>query len=468
MLINYFLKDKLDPLLVLPYQNIASLVLSLYSFYVLMDTRWYDISILNPTRQTTLTIYDTNNTGWLDIASPKLLLNIIFTHAITDIFFVNNELKIHHICVVLIITYEYFYNTQNESIFFVKELLCTEISTIFYVVIYYLQYVKNMSNSIANNMRRVGITFIDNATIYNTFNALEMLNMFIFFATFFYTRVYNYYFTIIMNPNVDVLLNKYYDNNIVSFIHIYSGFFGLYLLNLYWFTVMCKKMYKLLFSKYNCYIWSEWVLQYFYMLNIPIAAYVYGHSTSSSEYYILDMIGIVFLSITSYYYHRSNYQGLIEEGPNFNMLDKSRIWYCVSDNFGITLRAFGGVLTKSLIKQNKLFTFFTSVVFIQNIISLSNIIFYLLNESLHNSIYSYSSTDCEHSKIINFLIGSIVVADTLTISIGSNRELIVTNCLIVYVLILVMAMKPFYKFNHVVIHSLLLFETYNLCKVVIS
>lgn len=458
MIINYFLKDKIDPAIVLPYQNFASLTLSLYCIYILIDSQWRNISILDPVGS--LEIYSNNN-YWIDIKSPNTIMNIIFTHAITDIFFVNTELAVHHICIMLFISYKYIYNVESESVYFVKELISTEVSTLFYVLVYYLKDMKH----------KLDIVSVNKKSIQKVFHIMETSNLFLFFGSFFYTRIYNYFYTIIMNPNVNVLLHDYYDNNIISSIHIYSGLFGLYLLNLYWFIVMCKKIYKMLFSKYDSYFSAEWILQFFYFLNIPLAVYVYSFSSApyiETQYYILDIMGIVFLSITSYYYHHSNYKGLINEGESFNCLNKSRVWYYVTDNFGITLRSFMCILTKSLIEQSPMFTFLTSVLFIQNVISFSHILYYLLNESLHNSHYLYNSISSEHSEIINFLIGSTIVFDTITISINSSRELMIYNCLIVYILVAVMIIKPFYKFNHLAIHALLLCETYSLCKVIIS
>jgi hypothetical protein len=66
-----------------------------------------------------------------------------------------------------------------------------------------------------------------------------------FAALFYYTRVINFNSIIVTNPDTHILLARYNGSSYVSTFMIYYGLFGLGLLNMYWFTLILRKLSKL-------------------------------------------------------------------------------------------------------------------------------------------------------------------------------------------------------------------------------
>lgn len=69
-----------------------------------------------------------------------------------------------------------------------------------------------------------------------------------FAVLFFYYRIFRYRKHILLNPNTDFVVSNYTKTRLGK-IHIYSGIYGMYLLNWYWFCVILMKGMQLFFSK---------------------------------------------------------------------------------------------------------------------------------------------------------------------------------------------------------------------------
>jgi hypothetical protein len=109
------------------------------------------------------------------------------------------------------------------------------------------------------------------------------------------------------------------ENNLFVGITAYTGLYGLFLLNSYWFCVMCKILFKKILANYSkkpLEIVSEKILSYTYFVNIFIAGYIYSFSPKQSNIY--DMVGITTLSIFSYKYHNEEYKLLINKNNELN------------------------------------------------------------------------------------------------------------------------------------------------------
>jgi hypothetical protein len=132
----------------------------------------------------------------------------------------------HHIfslCIILFLynhIYPVTYNIENKNIL-IKNVLLTEISTMFLI----------LNNIIKNNK-----------SIYC--KIINKINQIIFIITFVYSRIYNYFINIIINKEVNYFIINVTKSNI-HLIYMYIGIYGLFTLNIYWFYLIIKKYIKL-------------------------------------------------------------------------------------------------------------------------------------------------------------------------------------------------------------------------------
>jgi hypothetical protein len=180
----------------------------------------------------------------------------------------------------------------------------TEISTIF--LIFKVVYENNASESIKQN--RIA-------------NTLYKINDLIFITTFVKTRIWDLLFDAMLNPQIHQNAIEKSDGSILTNAHLYVGFFGLYALNLYWFSIICRKLYKDFVVKtqlawINAEAIAERVLPWtMFLCNVPYVPHIlrsnaYGniHSNAYGNTYgnkniMYDFAGALILSFTSYIYH---------------------------------------------------------------------------------------------------------------------------------------------------------------------
>jgi hypothetical protein len=304
---------------------------------------------------------------------------------------------------------------------------------------------------------------------------LFLLNDLIFFATFFKFRLLDYYNQIIVNVDTYNVINKYSENNLIGGVTAYTGLYGLFLLNSYWFCVMCKILFKKIFANYSkktLEIVSEKILSYTYFVNIFIAGYIYSFSPKQSNIY--DMVGITTLSIFSYKYHNEEYKLLIyknnEPNPysnsnsNSNKLDKLLICY-LQDKLAIHCRSFLCILTNgnfdintNLVLSNKELlsiilhtnSYILSIFFI-NFICRKDVKVPFMEHPQRNNLM----------LILNLLISIPIIYDTYVIINNSNDLVYIINTLFVTWLFgLTLKINIFYEMNHIAFHVLLMAQTY--------
>jgi hypothetical protein len=384
MIINYFLKEKLDPDKVLQYQNVSAMLIGLYTLY----------TILNPVSY-----------GYYDMTTST----IITAFAIIDaLFLVKKDLYVHHICILMFTFYRnYFHVRDYYGTLMITELIKTELSTIFMVLDY---------------------------CIPKKYAFVKGLNGIVFVVSFFKFRIYDIFYSIATNQDFYTNMNQIIDGRLLGYTVCYGAFFTLYALNLYWFVIIMKKFYKALFSKYESYVIAEYILQHTYDTCLLICLYIYIYENPSnyqkgySKYYVYNIIGISILTCFSFIYHASNYYSLVNDGEEFNCVKYPNVLYYIWDNFAIRLRIFTTILTNTSIR-------------------------YALGHP--------------YTALITYLVGAApIILCTYLMSIGVNDlKLIVHNCIVLYLLVLVSVIQPFYKMNHVLIHVILMYETWVLCKI---
>ena len=140
--------------------------------------------------------------------------NLVGMKCLIDLCFEKKkDMIFHHVLVVALVHY---LNQHNNSEY-LKEmntlLLSTEFSTIFYMLNDLLQ------KSVVKNVNKIA-----------------------FVSTFYYYRIYKYsYFFLYNNVNNTMIIHS---RNNFEYYEIYFGVYGLFLLNLYWGTLILKKCIK--------------------------------------------------------------------------------------------------------------------------------------------------------------------------------------------------------------------------------
>lgn len=154
--------------------------------------------------------------------------NILYAYLAFDIFLAQPDSVLHHICCFIMLSGKNTYNLTISEIYIqMKPLIKTEISSIF--LVFKLVYENNLPDSIKSN---------------RVVKVLYHINDLTFVATFAKTRIWDLLFDAVLNPEIHRRIATHAGDSILRNLHLYSGFYGLYILNLYWFAIICKKIYK--------------------------------------------------------------------------------------------------------------------------------------------------------------------------------------------------------------------------------
>jgi hypothetical protein len=167
-------------------------------------------------------IYYTYNTLCIVPINNHYIVNMILVYCFIDLFFTKSKASLcHHICCI---TLGYcFYNymvPSNHPLFLL--VLKTETTSIFLVCKNYIS---------------------KNSMLYN-------INNVIFAILFFKIRIVDQYYNIFDNNSALYLFIKTYSaHDKISNMLLISGFCGLYILNIYWFCLIIKMVYKLIYKQ---------------------------------------------------------------------------------------------------------------------------------------------------------------------------------------------------------------------------
>ena len=209
MLINLFLKNKLKSEDIKMYQSLSSFTVALHSLYAINYLKNLD----------SVGIF-------------------IVTHLMVDLFFTTPEFFVHHMCGIMMGLFVYNHGIINEhrDILY-RRFINMEISTIFLILRSYIYILKRyITIRPYSNSRNCLLIIIGN---------IETINNIVFAASFFKFRIYDYFFKIIIEREINKLFYHYTQFNIISNIHIYSSIYTLYAINIYWFTKILKILYKI-------------------------------------------------------------------------------------------------------------------------------------------------------------------------------------------------------------------------------
>ena len=360
-----------------------------------------------------------------------MLLPFVGLHAVID-FFINKsyDIKFHHFCIFGIMLYDIYYNISLEDRFiFLYPLLKTEISSIFYVLKEWLP---------------------KKTVLYN-------INSLLFLVSFIKFRLYDYYYEIIYN-NIyfDIIFQKYSPHNYYLPAISLASCYGLYILNLYWFSIIIKILYKTMVKivHINTDIICHQICSYLYFINIPLSIYIYMYNPN--EKYIFDIFGIGVLCISSYNYHYDIYTRLYDKTiEEYTVPNKDNIILCLNDSIAIHLRSFLVILTNYYNHPYLLY-----VLCISGIFHISSIYQCILN--IFTNLYT-NNNDKNFMNIHNIMFIIPISYDVLSVFINSPNEIAIPYLFVNIAICILFLIEPFYKLTHIAFHILLLLQTYYMC-----
>jgi hypothetical protein len=279
-------------------------------------------------------------------------------------------------------------------------------------------------------------TYFKNNTFYDRY---KFLNFICFFSLFNYYRLYRYYYDTLTNPTFFILLNKY--NNLLIIIP-----YSFYSLNIFWTCIIIKKLVKPL-KQVNNYIITEQICKYTLLINIPISLYKY--IIKQHTFLLLDTLGHIMLSITSYYYHN---QSLLKELYNTSIQKK----YIIYDLLTIRCRIILTLITYYYYNNNYNNNYLQYIYFsIGNNILCSCITVYSI---INSTTDTYEKNKKNMIKLVNFN----VFIDSLMLSYFYNT--FTTMYTILFFIGTINYFNILYNFTHILFHIFIIIQTIHICN----
>lgn len=379
--------------------------------------------------------------------------HILFSYLSVDLLFAEPELMIHHVMCLLTLSCKNAFNfTQEESNYIIKPFVKTEISTIF--LIFKVFYENNASDRIKQN--RIA-------------NTLYKINDLIFITTFIKTRVWDLLFDAMLNPEIHNKTIDKSDGSIITNAHLYVGFLGLYAINLYWFSIMCRKIYKDLVVKTR-FAWidtvaiAEQILPWtMFLCFVPYVPHLLLYNGNINILY--DFAGAIILSFASYNYHgkkrdiiNSGNAVLIANNVFVNGLNDA-------DNDASTEFFFnaGAIHLKS----------FLSLIAIGSDRGWSSFVLHFIC-FVGSHLYSLShiridDTSIKQMNVLNLCTMAPSLYDLgYIIATVDDRVTQIQIGIIAAAIIIVVKIKPLYNMNDVVVHLLAILQTWSIVSAIVE
>jgi len=356
-------------------------------------------------------------------SSLDFMLPIIFIHFCGDMYFAKVDLKLHHFLGLVLIVYKQVMNVDpKDSIFAFESLYKTELSTFFYVLRFYVP------------------------------KRISLINDILFFVTFFKFRIYDYIQNVIVNDLAYSNMEKYPYNEIY-----FIGAHGMFLLNIYWFMLLCKVVFKNFIKDISVleidYLTHK-ITSYTMFLNVIVGGYVY--SFTPSEKNILDMTGLFLLSMSSYNYHHICATLLYQKTPVEYTSNTIR-YYFLLDNGSIHLRSFLCAFTGYYLQKRS----YIPLSFLLHVVSYFTS---LVCSYFHKNDNRKSE---EQNKFLNIQYMLLIIPSTIDVLlVSSHAKQMVLYSIAIYSCILpplLLKTEPFYGFTHIAFHISLMIQTYYLC-----
>jgi len=377
---------------------------------------------------------------------------IVLSYLTFDLFFSKNDALFHHIFSIFLTSTVITCGIKNtdDRIALSEPLMKTEISTIFLL----LRII----------MEEKAPEMIKKNTVVKT---LHNINNFVFIVTFVKFRIFDLYFDVIKNKEYHHTVGKYYyDNNGQYFfwkeLQFYIGIFGLYSINIYWFSLICKKIYKQFvipkFPQINTDRFAERLLPWTMFLSV--VPYL-----QQKTYNKCDFAGITILTFASNLYHsrkrdilKSHDEVLIAnnvmvDGLKDDKKDASMEFFF--DASAIHLKSFLSLIAMGSDRGN------TSAII--------HFVFFIGSHIYSLQSVQIVSSDNKHMKVLNSCVIIPALYDLFNIICLIDDRIIQTQIFFTIVGIgIVLKLKPLYELNHLAIHFLVIFQTWCISNAVIN
>ncbi len=371
----------------------------------------------------------------------EILPYLIFGYLFCDSFVTKGVPMIHHIC-GLICSYNSikYFSKGYEQLHFLT-IFNTEISTVFLIIKEWMDECNFKKN-------------VTNIVLYN-------INDLLFLSSFFKLRIYDFY-NLFQNPETYKIVNGYTSDKPITKASVYIGLYGLLIVNIYWFSIICKKIYKQIIINFLPFInnkrVSEFILTFSFFVNFYIAYLKYF--VYMNNYHFFDLFGIFLLSFVSGNYHYSKYRYL-KHNSVIIVTSNELLEPFIYDKYAIQLRSFLALTTISLIRETSRKFIYLSVCY--HAISLANFNMNIIKTLFTNKQIVYDESE-DSKKIIKKLdtISTIpCLIDTLMIiCYHTNKYELKAELIIISAVIgLILSVKPFYNLNHVLLHLFLILQT---------
>ena len=346
------------------------------------------------------------------ISLLKSLNNLVLKHSITELVTAKKyDVIIHRLSMTCFCLY---YRYTSEDVFvFSSTLLYTEIPTIFYIL---KEYSKE-------------------------FTSLYNANYVLLYLTFFKFKIYDFY-TIIHNHKEFGLIKHEYVNIAVVLIYMH------YIVNLYWFLLMNKEIYRRLNPVINTITINHKICRYINLVNIPLTICMY--SFNPCKRYIYDIVGVSILSLSSYQYNNVFYNKL-SQGSLSDQEDLNNLLF---ETVCVHLRCFLSILTSYYHVKNLLLLLVVSGGFHMYSIFLSN---------MNVLQFFIQGNSAIFIKCHNIILAVPVLCDYFLIFMNSPNEIAIPYLLINIMSVLLILVKPFDHLNDIVFQTLLVGQTYYYC-----
>ena len=394
------------------------------------------------------------NLGFYYLYGQQLHFSILFiiAHFSIDFYFCKPDVKLHHFLMLLSLAFKYNHNISNtDDVILILTCYKTEISTFFYVFKLW--------------MAKFGIS---NST-------LSQINDLCFFMSFFKFRIYDYYVNVIANPWIYTMFEKYTHNDLLENMFLFTSLYGFYFLNIYWFSIMCKILYKQIasnFSKQRLALLTQYITSYIYMYNIPITLYMYSFPLRPAYYF--DIIGVVVLSYGCNYYHNNNLDYMSKNSGVIEYTSYEIMKPFFIDKICIHLRSL--CLLATGVYGSPIWALFLTVSATCHSVGIITLLNYLYNLKSKGEVVQYAVSENKKEdnlkylkaeqflSITNYMVSIPVIIDICIVGIHSESmmhhiNLIVTTAWIANILYI----QPFYELNHVLLHFSLIVQNIFLC-----
>lgn len=358
------------------------------------------------------------------------------------------DMRLHHIVGICISLYTIFRIDTTVPSFAnaVYSVMSTEISTIFYV---FRDWLKEYDKKCVKKDWHV--TWLPR---------VRLINDLLFFGSFAYTRVYLYTKEIMFNSEYNNQI-KIYNTDVFYTIYT-SSVYILYILNIYWFSILCKGLFK----HFKCVklVSCEYLLQYTYSASLIYTIYGYWNYLGEHSIYYLDILGYVLVTVSSYLYHNALYKKLTVIYPetNVDVMDIVPIYlfdiFCVNAKTWLTGYVHHTV-THGFLQSYK----FPIIIFmgVAHIVSFLLYCWYIYSLKKQNTTFTVDMKPDNKTKIINVIIGLPIVINIVISAINNHdRYYLALNMMLnLGINSIILFMVPFYQMNHLALHMSLLWMT---------